>query len=71
MNVKRKNNSSSVIGYDTKAYCRPSLIGGNYGLLDTTTFVPNPDYYSALLWHQLMGRNVLATNFTGTKKIHA
>ncbi|CDP10485.1 unnamed protein product [Coffea canephora] len=57
--------------YDTKAYCRQSLIGGNYGLLDTTTFVPNPDYYSALLWHQLMGRNVLATNFRGTKKIRA
>ena len=31
--------------YDTKTYCRQSLIGGNYGLLNTTTFVPNPDYY--------------------------
>ncbi|CAH9110521.1 unnamed protein product [Cuscuta europaea] len=57
--------------YDTKTYCRQSLIGGNYGLLNTTTFVPNPDYYSALLWHQLMGRNVLATSFSGTKKIRA
>ncbi|KAK6126911.1 hypothetical protein DH2020_039341 [Rehmannia glutinosa] len=42
--------------YDTKTYCRQTLIGGNYGLLNTTTFVPNPDYYSALLWHRLMGR---------------
>ncbi|XP_057988099.1 heparanase-like protein 3 [Hevea brasiliensis] len=57
--------------YDTKTYCRQSLIGGNYGLLNTTTFVPNPDYYSALLWNRLMGRNVLSTNFTGTKKIRA
>ncbi|KAJ6296265.1 hypothetical protein OIU78_024166 [Salix suchowensis] len=57
--------------YDTKTYCRQSLIGGNYGLLDTTTFVPNPDYYSALLWHRLMGRNVLSTSFSGTKKIRA
>ncbi|WVZ79478.1 LOW QUALITY PROTEIN: hypothetical protein U9M48_027052 [Paspalum notatum var. saurae] len=32
--------------YDTKSYCRQSLIGGNYGLLNTTTFQPNPDYYS-------------------------
>nr|DAD45056.1 TPA_asm: hypothetical protein HUJ06_003286 [Nelumbo nucifera] len=32
--------------YDTKTYCRQTLIGGNYGLLNTTTFVPNPDYYS-------------------------
>lgn len=31
--------------YDTKTYCRQTLIGGNYGLLDTNTFVPNPDYY--------------------------
>jgi hypothetical protein len=31
--------------YDTKTYCRQSLIGGNYGLLNTSTFVPNPDYY--------------------------
>ncbi|CAL5400454.1 unnamed protein product [Camellia sinensis] len=108
--------------YDTKTYCRQTLIGGNYGLLNTTTFVPNPDYYScgtcgprhrryglhrlfgcgqhflqarmhaiiwlgchafqaqpvqpepslgALLWNRLMGRNVLSTSFSGTKKIRA
>ncbi|KAJ0984788.1 hypothetical protein J5N97_003144 [Dioscorea zingiberensis] len=57
--------------YNTKTYCRQSLIGGNYGLLNTTTFKPNPDYYSALLWHQLMGQNVLATTFNGTNKIRA
>ncbi|XP_043725007.1 heparanase-like protein 1 [Telopea speciosissima] len=48
--------------YNTKAYCRQTLIGGNYGLLNTTTFVPNPDYYSALLWHRLMGEGVLAVD---------
>lgn len=57
--------------YDTKTYCRQTLIGGNYGLLNTTSFVPNPDYYSALLWHRLMGRNVLSASFSGTKKIRA
>ncbi|KAI3670873.1 hypothetical protein L1987_87517 [Smallanthus sonchifolius] len=57
--------------YDTKTYCRQTLIGGNYGLLNTTTFEPNPDYYSALLWHRLMGRKVLSTRFMGYKKIHA
>ncbi|XP_058111462.1 heparanase-like protein 3 isoform X2 [Magnolia sinica] len=55
--------------YDTKTYCRQSLIGGNYGLLNTTTYKPNPDYYSALLWHRLMGRNVLSTSFNGTKYV--
>nr|KYP55466.1 Heparanase-like protein 1 [Cajanus cajan] len=48
--------------YNTKVYCRQTLIGGNYGLLDTTTFIPNPDYYSALLWHQLMGKTVLSAS---------
>ncbi|KAK6912599.1 Glycoside hydrolase, family 79 [Dillenia turbinata] len=57
--------------YNTKTYCRQTLIGGNYGLLNTTTFAPNPDYYSALLWHRLMGRNVLSTGFSGTDKIRA
>ncbi|KAI3724997.1 hypothetical protein L1987_64767 [Smallanthus sonchifolius] len=57
--------------YDTKTYCRQTLIGGNYGLLNTTTFEPNPDYYSALLWHRLMGRKVLSTRFMGYKKIRA
>ncbi|XP_071688508.1 heparanase-like protein 3 [Rutidosis leptorrhynchoides] len=57
--------------YDTKTYCRQTLIGGNYGLLNTTTFVPNPDYYSALLWHRLMGRHVLLTSFIGTHKIRS
>lgn len=48
--------------YHTKVYCRQTLIGGNYGLLNTTTLVPNPDYYSALLWHRLMGKGVLAVD---------
>ncbi|KAG5039426.1 hypothetical protein JHK85_011902 [Glycine max] len=50
--------------YNTKVYCRQTLIGGNYGLLNTTTFIPNPDYYRqvALLWHQLMGKTVLAAS---------
>ncbi|KAI3775396.1 hypothetical protein L1987_49969 [Smallanthus sonchifolius] len=57
--------------YDTKTYCRQTLIGGNYGLLNTTTFEPNPDYYSALLWHRLMGQKVLSASFNGTKKIRS
>ncbi|KAE9594293.1 putative glycosidase [Lupinus albus] len=57
--------------YDTRAYCRQTLVGGNYGLLNSSTFMPNPDYYSALLWHRLMGQRVLAASFSGTKKIRA
>jgi len=40
-------------------YCRQTLIGGNYGFLNTTTLHPNPDFYNALLWRRLMGEGVL------------
>ncbi|XP_062170245.1 heparanase-like protein 1 [Alnus glutinosa] len=45
--------------YNTKVYCRQTLVGANYALLNRTTMEPNPDYYSALLWHRLMGKRVL------------
>uniref|UniRef100_A0A804NWT2 Uncharacterized protein n=1 Tax=Zea mays TaxID=4577 RepID=A0A804NWT2_MAIZE len=48
--------------YGTKSYCRQTLVGGNYGLLNTTT---------ALLWHRLMGTKVLSATFNGTNKIRA
>ncbi|KAG1366807.1 Heparanase-like protein 1 [Cocos nucifera] len=47
--------------FSHKVFCRQTLIGGNYALLNTTTFIPNPDFYSALLWHRLMGPGVLHT----------
>ncbi|TYH00771.1 hypothetical protein ES288_A09G004800v1 [Gossypium darwinii] len=46
--------------YNHKVFCRQTLIGGNYALLNTATFIPNPDYYGAVLWHRLMGSIVLA-----------
>ncbi|XWS66231.1 hypothetical protein CRYUN_Cryun05aG0181800 [Craigia yunnanensis] len=49
-----------------KVYCRQALIGGNYALLNTTTFIPNPDYYGALLWNQLMGSKVLSATHNGS-----
>lgn len=57
--------------YDTKVYCRQALIGGNYGLLDTKTFIPNPDYYSALLWHRIMGKGVLSIDLSGSPYLRA
>ncbi|KAJ7299767.1 hypothetical protein O6H91_Y155800 [Diphasiastrum complanatum] len=57
--------------FNNKVYCRQTLIGGNYGLLDTTSFHPNPDYYSALLWRKLMGRVVLSASLTRSPYIRA
>ncbi|RVW83342.1 Heparanase-like protein 1 [Vitis vinifera] len=50
--------------YHTKVYCRQTLIGGNYGLY-------NPKIWylilnSALLWHRLMGKGVLAVDSTAS-----
>jgi heparanase 1 len=38
---------------------RQTLIGSDYGLIDATTYRPNPDYYNSLLWKKLMGSRVL------------
>ncbi|XP_010491400.1 PREDICTED: heparanase-like protein 1 [Camelina sativa] len=55
--------------HNTKVYCRQTLVGGFYGLLEKNTFVPNPDYYSALLWHRLMGKGVLAVHTDGPPQL--
>ncbi|XP_028762076.1 heparanase-like protein 1 [Neltuma alba] len=52
--------------FNHRVYCRQTLIGGNYGLLNTTSFIPNPDYYGALLWHKLMGSKVLSVHHEGS-----
>ncbi|PPR99139.1 hypothetical protein GOBAR_AA21530 [Gossypium barbadense] len=46
--------------YNHKVFCRKTLIGGNYALLNATTSIPNLDYHGALLWHRLLGSTVLA-----------
>ncbi|PPS18633.1 hypothetical protein GOBAR_AA01935 [Gossypium barbadense] len=56
--------------YNHKVYCRQALTGGNYALLNTTTFVPNPDYYGALLWHIVMGSKVISVTHKGSPYLH-
>ena len=41
------------------SYCRQTLAGGFYSLLDSTSLKPNPDFYNYLAWAQLMGSKVL------------
>nr|DAD31405.1 TPA_asm: hypothetical protein HUJ06_010256 [Nelumbo nucifera] len=52
--------------FNHKVFCKQALIGRNYALLNTTSLIPNPDYYGALLWYRLMGRNVLSTTHNGS-----
>jgi len=37
-------------------YCRQTLIGGNYGLIDKDTLQPNNDFFNYYLWKNLMGK---------------
>eukprot|EP01116_Phalansterium_solitarium_P021898 TRINITY_DN7022_c0_g1_i1.p1 TRINITY_DN7022_c0_g1~~TRINITY_DN7022_c0_g1_i1.p1 ORF type:complete len:490 (-),score=174.57 TRINITY_DN7022_c0_g1_i1:327-1796(-) len=42
-------------------FCRQTLMGGFYELIDHNTYEPNPDYWLLLLWKRLMGNKVLQT----------
>jgi heparanase 1 len=54
------NDNMAILAQNNhKAFCRQTLVGGNYGLLDAKSLKPNPDFYSALLWRRLMGAKVL------------
>lgn len=37
-------------------FSRQTLLGGDYELINRTTGLPNPDYWGAVLWHNLVGR---------------
>eukprot|EP00039_Didymoeca_costata_P013682 m.212058 g.212058 ORF g.212058 m.212058 type:complete len:291 (-) comp15846_c0_seq1:126-998(-) len=55
-----------------KVSARQCLIGGNYGLLNKTTFQPNPDYWIAYIYRSLMsqlGQDVSSLNVNVTEPI--
>lgn len=49
--------AKALNGYSV--FARQDFIGIDYGMLDCLTFDPLPDYYVGLLFHRLMGPNVL------------
>ena len=48
---------------------RQTLLGGDYEIINRTTGRPNPDYYTALLWHDLVGSSVYALDSGSSAKI--
>jgi heparanase 1 len=51
---------------------RQTLVGGDYELVNKTTFRPNPDYYLLLAWRAVMGAGVLnATSSDPTAPVRA
>ncbi|KAH8097695.1 heparanase [Aureococcus anophagefferens] len=48
------------------ATCRQTLIGGNYSLIDSRTFLPNPDFFVARLWGEVVESGDGATRYLRT-----
>lgn len=55
-----KLGQAAARGYDVVA--RQSFNGGNYALVDPTTSVPNPDWWSAVLHKRLVGGRVISVD---------
>jgi hypothetical protein len=47
-----------------------TLAAGDYGLIDEATLAPRPNYWSALLWHNLMGKTVLDAGTSPAPAVH-
>ena len=45
---------------------RQCLMGGDYELINKTTFLPNSDYFMLYIWKNLFGQNAFELNFTDT-----
>ena len=42
-----------------RVYCRQALLGGYYELISHETLIPNPDYWLAYTWKQLVGSKAI------------
>ena len=43
----------------TQRFLRQALIGGDYELVNRTTYLPNPDFFAAVLWRRTVGTTML------------
>jgi len=47
-----------------------TLAASDYALIDEATLTPRPNYWSALLWHKLMGKTVLDAGSSPAPAVH-
>jgi hypothetical protein len=53
------NQLGTLARHGVQVHMHNTLAASDYGLLDEHTYEPRPNYWSALLWHKLMGSTVL------------
>ncbi|MCY4425605.1 MAG: hypothetical protein OXC05_01040 [Halieaceae bacterium] len=53
--------NARLAGQGLDAIFTHALISGSNGVIDEKTFMPNPNYWAALMWQRLMGTRILDT----------
>ncbi len=64
------NQHGSLAKRGVQVIMHNTLAASDYGLLDEDTLTPRPNYWAALLWHQLMGTTVLDAGSSPAPDLH-
>ena len=64
------NQLGSLAQKGVQVVAHNTLAASDYALLDSHTFTPRPNYWSALLWHRFMGTTVLDPAVSKSASVH-
>ncbi len=64
------NQLGSLAQKGVQVVAHNTLAASDYALLDSHTFAPRPNYWSALLWHRFMGTTVLDPALPKAESVH-
>ena len=56
------NAMGAAASLGVRRFLRQAFVGGGYEMVDRVTFLPNPDYWAALLWRRAVGTAALAVD---------
>lgn len=64
------NQLGALAKMGVKVVIHNTLAASDYALIDESTLTPRPDYWSAVLWHRLMGTTVLDPGSSPSPDLH-
>ena len=64
------NQLGTLARHGVKVVIHNTLAASDYALIDEATLMPRPNYWSALVWHRLMGTTVLDAGVTSTPGLY-